>query len=626
MATAMADDETINFDLLRKILVRRKKMDRMEVAELLDFELPDDNGKMDELMEILEKGQIRTYLEFKHASTEDAKCLADNAAEKGFGSRFAIKRLHVILNTPLPPPPVPAPRPLAMTDKGSRSMTKLLKEKISPSVQVSPDAAKKKEATEEFFKNVTDVDTVVEDAFVLHAFLISKKKKAYLEGADKLPDMLPTRLANEADGMRHKSIWNEHGICERAQKAARMGELAVNVDGTICEDARSSSFARSWNCNLMTKHNVQACPQFVAQKNGGSIKRSDVVFCKIEKANEDGTLGTTDYPAVVEWKNSIVEGADREGATYALLIQEALGRKRYLVFSVSPGKADVFGLYWKENEATATRVKLGEYDSVKACFEDWLEPILWFVNESECEKLTPSNPMFAFDCKASEMLTDNVFKVTDASGVEYVYKVYDYSNRQHIAHSERRWMNLELLQEFYPAGLEVVVNVQGCQVFRYPFQDSGKKFRQHVPSSIALFKTIGQRIQQLHEMGWIWGDARFGNMLFVQDRAYLIDLDFARKKNDDPKYPIGYVRTGLPRHPDAEEGRTMKQEHDVYSYWRCFQILCRSNDDLPGVTMAELPGVTMAEVLAHIEKDDYKEPDPSRLPELTIVTESPDRG
>jgi hypothetical protein len=113
-----------------------------------------------------------------------------------------------------------------------------------------------------------------------------------------------------------------------------------------------------------------------------------------------------------------------------------------------------------------------------------------------------------------------------------------------------------------------------------------------------------------NEMGWIWGDARFGNMLFVRDSAYLIDLDFARKKNDDPKYPIGYVRTGLPRHPDAEEGRTMKQEHDVYSYWLCFQILCGSNDDLPGVTMAE--------VLAHIEKDDYIEPDPSRLPELTI--------
>ena len=85
-----------------------------------------------------------------------------------------------------------------------------------------------------------------------------------------------------------------------------LAKLTLNTDGTNCEDARSSNFARAWNSNIVT-HNVQACTQFIAHKYSGSIRRSDVVFCKVEKANEDCFRGTTDFPAVVEWKNAFLE-------------------------------------------------------------------------------------------------------------------------------------------------------------------------------------------------------------------------------------------------------------------------------------------------------------------------------
>ena len=107
-------------------------------------------------------------------------------------------------------------------------------------------------------------------------------------------------------------------------------------------------------------------------------------------------------------------------------------------------------------------------------------------------------------------------------------------------------------------------------------------------------------------------------MLFISNRAYPIDFDFARKVDDDHAlYPNGYITDGLPRHPSAKAGHAMKQEHDVYSYWRCFQVLCDSGDNCPGRTMEE--------ILPYVIMEGYVRLDPTKIPELTIKTESPVR-
>jgi len=132
------------------------------------------------------------------------------------------------------------------------------------------------------------------------------------------------------------------------------------------------------------------------------------------------------------------------------------------------------------------------------------------------------------------------------------------------------------------------------------------------------FREIGRKLKDLHDMSWIWGDVRFGNMLFILENSYPIDFDFARKEDDQhARYPNGYITDGLPRHPSAIAGNKMTKYHDVYSYWRCFQVLCPSGVDCPGSTMEA--------ILPHVSNAEYKRLEPTNIPELTQKTESPIR-
>jgi len=180
---------------------------------------------------------------------------------------------------------------------------------------------------------------------------------------------------------------------------------------------------------------------------------------------------------VMEWKNSFTEWADREAATYALFIQQGISRKRFLVFSVSPGTIEVFGLYWKKEETLdktlARRVKLATFASLEKCLEKWLEAICFFVQESKSDTLTPFDPIFETDAIESEMLTTNVFKVKMADDT-YVYKVYDYENRKGIEAAQRRWLNWDLVHKFYPVdGLEKVVDLPTFKSFDIAFRTVG---------------------------------------------------------------------------------------------------------------------------------------------------------
>jgi hypothetical protein len=298
---------------------------------------------------------------------------------------------------------------------------------------------------------------------------------------------------------------------------------------------------------------------------------------------------TVDCPALIQWKTDLVDGADREGAHHAMHLQESTGRKRYLVISVCPEHVEIHGLYWTVESAKAIRVKLGAYKSLSSCLAVWLEAIIWFVSTSSTDSLTPNSPTFSVGSSTSRLIQNNVY-IETIEGKGYVYKVYDYVNRGWILEKNRRLANFELVVKFYPPGTEVILSLPDLNVFRSLYV---KREKVHLPSTKALFLSIGKLIQDLHFLGWIHGDIRLANMMFTEDEAYLIDFDFARKTVSNPTYIEGYFVDRLPRHPAALDGKPMRQCHDVHSY-------CKSGT---GKRTGVCPFLTMELALEAIKRD-----------------------
>jgi hypothetical protein len=110
----------------------------------------------------------------------------------------------------------------------------------------------------------------------------------------------------------------------------------------------------------------------------------------------------------------------------------------------------------------------------------------------------------------------------------------------------------------------------------------------------AIFVLIGEKIQDLHGLG------RLANMMFTENKAYLIDFDFARKADCNPTDIEGYFVDRLPRHPAALAGKTTSQCHDVHSYWMCYETICKSGtEERTGVC----PFATMELALEAITND-----------------------
>lgn len=621
-------DEEPDLELLRSVLVRKKKLDSEEVASLIDRELPGDQNVVNGVIALCQMGGLDYYLDLRAAKDGliEETLEMKNAKKMLPGAKNALWKLHKILQTELPPPSAPAPPP--PTHWSLPEMTDPMA-KLAPSAQVDKDPKKRKVAASVFFDNVEDVATVIEDAYLLWAFCLSQGVEEKPSGYND-PDCATiqvdnlSKLFDDVSGLKwYEDVDDEVDMLDPPKKVARMLERTTNNDGNIAEDARSTSFGNAWQSNITLTHKVGVDNQSIVEKSAGSVKRSDVWLFKIEQAFGAADKGNlpSDFSAVMEWKNAQTEGADREGSHYAMSMKKGIGRQRFLVFVVAPGYVYVYGLYWRYGANKVRRVKLGQFKSLEACLKAWMQPLVWFVHHSACTQPTPALPAFSLTGSSTGSLSANVFQVKEGSN-EYVYKVYDYTRQKDILEAQRRWMNWDLVQKYYPDTAEKLVDLDHLKIFRYPFQgvESGQ-LTQHIPASIELFREVGVQLKELHDGKWIWGDVRLGNMLFVNGKAYMIDFDFARQEDTEPVYVDGYIGNDgkLPRHPDALAGKPMKQEHDVYSYWRCFQSLCGKEG------MGKPPGSTMEEVLPHIKMDDYKVPHVDDISEVEVKTSSPIR-
>jgi hypothetical protein len=69
--------------------------------------------------------------------------------------------------------------------------------------------------------------------------------------------------------------------------------------------------------------------------------------------------------------------------------------------------------------------------------------------------------------------------------------VYDYVNRLDILVDDLRWMNFELVERFYPKGVEKIASVTGLDIFfSCPFVFGGKDL--HIPKSKYQFLLVGK--------------------------------------------------------------------------------------------------------------------------------------
>ena len=188
-----------------------------------------------------------------------------------------------------------------------------------------------------------------------------------------------------------------------------------------------------------------------------------------------------------------------------------------------------------------------------------------------------------------------------------MYKVYDYVNRQNIAKEDRRWMNFELVQKFYPqegGSIERFISTDKLGIFSYPYVE-GEVEEIHLPKTKEQFIMAGEALKKLHdEDKYIHGDVRLANMLFPRDgtNGYIIDFDFARPEEPESLYVEGYCFSDLPRHEDARAGMPMKKIHDIFSYWVCYLFVCGTKED----EVCGLPNnvETMEELVCYIRKDD----------------------
>ena len=159
---------------------------------------------------------------------------------------------------------------------------------------------------------------------------------------------------------------------------ARVAGRGLNsTDNLECEDTRSANFAIQWNLTLMALVGVAAIPQVVSRKTDNKTSKSDIVLAKTQTYDtkpENNSL--VDYCVVIEWKCNPKEGADREGAHYAMQLKDAIDRSKFLVLTIARSHVEIFGLYWVENANKAQRVKLASYESLASCLKDWLPALI----------------------------------------------------------------------------------------------------------------------------------------------------------------------------------------------------------------------------------------------------------
>jgi serine/threonine protein kinase len=75
---------------------------------------------------------------------------------------------------------------------------------------------------------------------------------------------------------------------------------------------------------------------------------------------------------------------------------------------------------------------------------------------------------------------------------------------------------------------------------------------------------VVNHLEQLHQLGYVHGDIRAYNVIFVGDAGYLIDFDMSGSDEESTRYPEGYNRCLKDGSRQGTEGARIRKWHD----WR----------------------------------------------------------
>eukprot|EP01012_Entosiphon_sulcatum_P068112 TRINITY_DN9812_c1_g1_i1.p1 TRINITY_DN9812_c1_g1~~TRINITY_DN9812_c1_g1_i1.p1 ORF type:complete len:387 (+),score=53.94 TRINITY_DN9812_c1_g1_i1:273-1433(+) len=143
------------------------------------------------------------------------------------------------------------------------------------------------------------------------------------------------------------------------------------------------------------------------------------------------------------------------------------------------------------------------------------------------------------------------------------YKCQDKIVKFFFAREHRRRPNLEAIQLAGPRGAELL-DLDGLGILQYPFQP----ILQQPVVTVANFIDLAEKLQKLHEQGYVHADLRLANILFHDQTTTLIDFDLTRKLGEF--YPEEYnltISDGC-RHPEAlPVVGQVKLEHDLFSFF-----------------------------------------------------------
>ena len=154
-------------------------------------------------------------------------------------------------------------------------------------------------------------------------------------------------------------------------------------------------------------------------------------------------------------------------------------------------------------------------------------------------------------------MSEGSFRVLKCNGK--IYKFYDTEEEIIFPNKEI----IEGLGSDYLPDMEVkyLTTCKRFQMFSYRYMEQSMT----KPNSLHYFKNVMQALDTLHARSLVHSDVRFGNLLFLDEDAKIIDFDHADAVGTS--YPSNFNFQLCERHPDLLNGKVTRRltSHDRYS-------------------------------------------------------------
>ena len=330
------------------------------------------------------------------------------------------------------------------------------------------------------------------------------------------------------------------------------------------ENTFTSLYARIMDRFLFMDPRVGGClhqgsSRVRKEENDSTLEKADVYILTF---NHDMSPGPPF--AVADIKIEEFDKAVRESVLYGVSCSEQSGPKRWPVLLGLPGTKGetelfVFVPFSCERFFRYSVVKSQTYDRALLC--TLYVAVNYLCKNPIVYESPPKCPMPVKDgCyqQLGETFESGVFLDAEHN---MVVKLYDKRGDESCFHPNEELLNL-LGLTFELTNLSQDGRLR---ILKYPYIPGD-----HTPDNVQHFKGAVESLEKIHKNGYIHGDIRIENVIFMEDsNSCLIDFDLARRDDDDNPcyYPKNYNDISV-RHPETSGNSRMLKEHDIYQRLR----------------------------------------------------------